>query len=103
MRLHGGAVAIVFLWAGAGLQAPASAQTQEQLNWCSGDATGDLRISACTAVIQSGTNLAGAFYNRGAAYHGKDDYDRAIADYSEAIRLDPTIASGNAFYGRGNA
>jgi tetratricopeptide (TPR) repeat protein len=103
MRLRGGVVAIVFLWAGAGLQAPASAQTQEQLDKCSGKdgATGDVQISGCTAVIQSGTRVAEAYYARGIGYHGKKDYDRAIADYSEAIRLDPTVASGKAFYGRG--
>lgn len=26
-------------------------------------------------------------YNRGSAYRAKGDYDRAIADYNEAIRL----------------
>jgi lipoprotein NlpI len=30
-----------------------------------------------------------AFYARGAAYYGKGDLDRAIADYDEAIRLNP--------------
>ena len=30
-----------------------------------------------------------AFYNRGNAYWRKDDMDLAIADYNEAIRLDP--------------
>jgi uncharacterized membrane protein len=29
------------------------------------------------------------FYLRGLSYHEKHDYDRAVADYSEAIRLDP--------------
>ena len=40
-----------------------------------------------------------AFNSRGAAYRAKDDIDRAIADYSEAIRLDPKDAM--AFVGRG--
>jgi tetratricopeptide (TPR) repeat protein len=34
-------------------------------------------------------NLAIAFNNRGNAYLDKRDYDRAIKDYDEAIRLDP--------------
>jgi tetratricopeptide (TPR) repeat protein len=34
-------------------------------------------------------NLAIAFNNRGNAYLGKRQYDRAIKDYDEAIRLDP--------------
>jgi len=65
----------------------------------------DLRIGACTALIQSGTldakTLAVAFYNRGAAYADNKDYDRAIADNDQAIRLDPSSAI--AFYNRGVA
>jgi tetratricopeptide (TPR) repeat protein len=30
---------------------------------------------------------------RGWAYHSKRDYEKAIADYTEAIRLDPNNAS----------
>jgi tetratricopeptide (TPR) repeat protein len=41
-------------------------------------------------------------YNgRGSAYDGKKDYARAIADYDQAIRLDPKYA--HAYYGRGQA
>ena len=32
-------------------------------------------------------NLAGAYNNRGIAYSDKGDYDRAISDYNEAIRI----------------
>ena len=39
------------------------------------------------------------FYNRGVSYGIKGEYDLAIADFSEAIRLDPTNA--NTFYNRG--
>jgi tetratricopeptide (TPR) repeat protein len=42
-----------------------------------------------------------AFNNRGYAYSDKGDNDRAIADYSEAIRLDPKSAT--AFKNRGIA
>ncbi len=65
----------------------------------------DLAISGCTAIIQSGReterNLAMAFNNRGTAYSDKKDYDRAIADYSEAIRLNGNYAT--AFSNRGVA
>jgi tetratricopeptide (TPR) repeat protein len=106
MRLLGGAVAIVFLWAGAG--APAGAQTHEQLVSCDEPADRaaslDLKISGCTAAIQSGKftgeKLALIFYKRGGAYYLKDDYDRAIADFNEVIRLDPTFTSGAAFFTR---
>ena len=30
-----------------------------------------------------------AFYNRGAAYFGKGEFDRAIADYDQALQLNP--------------
>jgi tetratricopeptide (TPR) repeat protein len=39
--------------------------------------------------------------NRGLAYHSKNDFDRAIADYTEVIRLDRQDAT--AHYNRGLA
>jgi tetratricopeptide (TPR) repeat protein len=41
-----------------------------------------------------------AYNNRGSAVQSKGDYDRAIADYSEAIRIDPNYAV--AYSNRGN-
>jgi tetratricopeptide (TPR) repeat protein len=55
--------------------------------------TGDAAIAACTRAINSGRltgrDLAGTFLYRGTAYKGNRDFDRAIADFSEAIRLNP--------------
>jgi lipoprotein NlpI len=63
------------------------------------------RIVACTQSINSGKwkgrNQAINYYNRGNAYSGKGDNDRAIADYNQAISLDPKDAT--AYYTRGNA
>jgi lipoprotein NlpI len=42
--------------------------------------------------------LANVFVGRGRAWDGKKDYDRAVADYTEAIRLNPRFAL--AFYNR---
>ena len=78
-------------------------------SWCAGPDTAitpDLRISGCTTLIQSGREtqsiLAVAFCNRGNAYQDyKGDYDRAIQDYDQAIRLKPDYAI--AFYNRGYA
>jgi tetratricopeptide (TPR) repeat protein len=42
-----------------------------------------------------------AFCTRGTAFFNRQDYNRAIADYDEAIRLDPNYAL--AFYSRGCA
>ena len=65
----------------------------------------DLRTQYCSRAIQSsqlsGTNLATAFIIRGDAYEAKEDYDRAIQDYDQALRLNPTSAA--AFLGRATA
>jgi tetratricopeptide (TPR) repeat protein len=53
-----------------------------------GDA--DATIAACTKLIYEtplGASQAAAYIARGLAYETEKDYDRAIADYSEAIRL----------------
>src|SRR2546427_3211313 len=62
-----------------------------------------LQLSACSSIIDSGketrSNLALAFNNRGVAYSNQGDLARAIADYDQAIRLDPSQAI--AFNNRG--
>lgn len=81
----------------------ARAQTKQQFNWCIGEdtPTPDQKISGCTAVIQAGKlkgkRLAFVFTNRGAAYYEKGQYDRAIQDADQAIKLNPkyTLAYNN--------
>ncbi len=93
---------------------PARAQTQQQLDWCTGKdiVPPDQVIGGCTALIQSGKftgkNLAAAFTNRGIAYANKDQTDRAIQDHDQAIKLDPNDARalnirGNAYLSNGQA
>jgi tetratricopeptide (TPR) repeat protein len=83
-----------FLLTAALVIKPALAQTAQQWK-CTGDAdiAWDDQIEGCTKVISSGkyagTERAWAYYNRGNAYRAKGEIDRAIADYDEAIRLDP--------------
>lgn len=75
-----------------------SAQTQQQIDWCRNSASSfsyGLQISGCTAVIQSGRSkvyLPWAFHSRGYAYYRTDNFEAAIADFSEAIRIDPADA-----------
>lgn len=63
----------------------------------------DARIAGCTALIQAGQdtgeNLTVIYHNRATAYHQKRDYDRAILDYNDAIRLDAKDAA--SYLGRG--
>lgn len=40
--------------------------------------------------------IPAAYNGRGAAYFEKDDYDHAIADYTEAIKLDPKFSAAYA-------
>ena len=60
-------------------------------------------IAACTRLIESGQftarNLAIFHYDRGIAHKNKKDFDQALNDYSEAIRLDPNYA--HAYLNRG--
>src|ERR1700692_2125140 len=56
----------------------------------------DAVIRACSNIIAAGDDssedLATAYNNRGFAYDGKGDHDRAIADYDQAIELSPADA-----------
>ena len=86
---------------------PAKAQTQQEIDSCGNTSNAfslDLQINGCTAIIkskrQSRKDLAGAFNNRCLAYSDKKEFDRAIADCNEAIRLTPNEPS--LFFNRGN-
>ena len=67
------------------------------------ESTPDAAIAACTRLINSGKlkgrNLAPTYNNRGLNYNHKGEYDRAILDLNEALRLDPGMAS--AYNNRG--
>ena len=64
----------------------------------------DVAIPACSAVILSPeatiAQLVLALVNRGVAFQTRRQYDSAIADYDEAIRLNPDQAE--ALFNRGN-
>lgn len=107
MRIWCAIIALVL-----GVSGMAWAQLEEYSRRClTNEGTPDLRAQYCTRVIQSGQfsreDLAYAYFSRGIAYYDKDDYDRAIQDYTEAIRLDPKQADffmcrGIAYHRKGD-
>src|SRR6202790_2048882 len=84
----------------------ANAQQQQNAAWCRGNETvlPDLRIGACTTLIQSGKestrDLTADLIARAQAYLAKKQYDSALADVDQVIRIDPKDAL--AFYDRGS-
>ena len=78
----------------------ASAASADELHTCIYDSS-DIALQACTRAINSGeykgVDLANAYINRGAEWLRKEDYDRAIADSTEALKLFPesTLAHNN--------
>jgi tetratricopeptide (TPR) repeat protein len=71
-------------------------------NVCAGaEGTSDEVMAACDREIESPKNSvenrAIMHFNRGIRWANRRDYDRAIADYSEAIKLVPTYASAYVY------
>src|SRR5262245_4004174 len=75
----------------------------ENKDLCAHSDDQDVRINACTAIIESGqesnASLAIAYLNRGNAKDDNQDVDGAISDYTKAIQLKPDDA--DAYYNRG--
>lgn len=78
--------------------------------WCQGHSfpqegfRQDRVISGCTTLIDSGkenpSDLAEDYFNRARAYDDRGDYDRAVSDYEQAVKLDPKNAE--AYFGLGS-
>lgn len=81
----------------------ANAQLSPLWRMCTGnpDIAWDQQIKSCTALIESKSevpeNVAIAFFNRALSHENMDDYVRAIADYTESIRLNPKDADSFFF------
>jgi tetratricopeptide (TPR) repeat protein len=95
------------MWTLAALLSAGPAQAQSQnLFWCAGkdSASDDQQISGCTVLLREGgyprETQAAQFYNRGQAYGRKGQSDRAIEDFTQAIRLKPNYASAYVSRGR---
>jgi tetratricopeptide (TPR) repeat protein len=86
-------------------QRPAQQSTQQSRDRTACNdpkSTDDQTIAGCSALIKSGRdskhNLAVDYNNRGLAFYDKRDYDHAIADYNQALRIDANLAQ--AYNGR---
>jgi lipoprotein NlpI len=71
----------------------------------------DLAVAGCSRAIDSrqytGRSLARIYARRGGAYQAKGDFDHAMADFNESMRVDPTYPSaynnrGIVWYRRGD-
>ena len=75
---------------------PAAADDGET---CTSSLRSDAAIAACTRAIASGQytaeNAAALYTSRALAYGAKGQFDRAVQDFDEAIRLDPQFAQGD--------
>ena len=64
----------------------------------------DLAVAGCSRAIDShqyaGRSLARLYARRGGAYQAQGDVKRAVADYNESMRIDPTYPA--AYSNRGN-
>ena len=99
--------ALLLLGSLAAAQNPKKGDYLGNIALCNGSGSTSFaaRIDGCTALIDSGqgttTALAIAHNNRGNAYTAKGDHDRAILDFDQSIKLDPTYAK--PFNNRGAA
>ena len=91
MRFRRGIVLTLYLL----LAGPALAVSERDKTDCAGDNL-DRQIAGCGRIIEDRSATARerfiAYYNRGNAHRDKFDYDRALADYNGAIKLDPKHA-----------
>jgi tetratricopeptide (TPR) repeat protein len=85
--------------------APAVAATAKDTADCEQMTNPGLKVSACTRILQSGglarDTEAAARHHRGVGYLLQSDYDRAIVEFNQALRVDP--AYKRSFNSRGNA
>jgi tetratricopeptide (TPR) repeat protein len=79
----------------AALSSPVLAESPKDWADCPSNEP-DRSIPACTRIIARGkdtrANLAIGFSNRGNDFQRKGDHDRAIADYTQSIKFNPSEA-----------
>jgi tetratricopeptide (TPR) repeat protein len=88
-------------------QTPQASQQSQDWAWCKGNQESgvsvDRQIQGCIALMQtkglSPAELATAYNARGVAYYQSGEYETAIQDIEQAIRIYPKLAK--AYYNRG--
>ena len=75
-----------------------SAALADALQDCA-DLSGDAAIHACDQAIRQNPRDAVSYSNRGVEYRNKGELNRAIADLTKAIKIDPKFAG--AYNNRG--
>jgi tetratricopeptide (TPR) repeat protein len=88
------------------LTTAAHAQLSQAWKICEGymaNPTSEQHIKSCTEIIESGREtterLAIAYFWRGNAWRYRDNLQRAIADFTEAIRLNPKYRAAYGWRG----
>jgi tetratricopeptide (TPR) repeat protein len=88
----------------------ADAQQDRDLQICGGPSiNSNAKLAACNRIVRRGEQVSAetrvvAYNARGFSYHQKEQYDRAIADYTAAISLSKKAsATGVVYSNRGNS
>lgn len=76
---------------------------EERMRQLSDEEERNRNIAACTEAIRLDPKDAESYKSRGFSYHEKGNYDKAIKDYDEAIRLTDEDDSAALREGRGDA
>jgi lipoprotein NlpI len=99
-RMKAGALAAALLFSAAIALHAHAAENEPQCGGTSGNP--EAAIKACTRLIEYGSldrpDLAKTYYARGVEWANQGNHDRAIADFTTAIELDPKLAV--AYYNR---
>jgi tetratricopeptide (TPR) repeat protein len=103
-------VFMMLLWVLAAIPGPALSASRDAHEDCDAD-NPDRNIAGCTRIIDDvgeGATMRGvAYVARGLAWQKKGDFDRALTDFSDAIRMNPKDAlayndRGMLWRGRGD-